>query len=100
MLDNFYGEFSTLLEKAEEAEPAGMQPNQPTMTDIECSVCGRPMQVHMRLPIEPSMFERWLDLWYETAGEVFEPQTADLFRARAHSIARSLSLGLFFKPEG
>jgi DNA topoisomerase-1 len=45
LLDNFYAEFSTLLEKAEEAEPAGMQPNQPTMTDIPCSTCGRPMQV-------------------------------------------------------
>lgn len=45
LLDNFYAEFSTLLEKAEEAEPAGMQPNQPTMTDIECGTCGRPMQV-------------------------------------------------------
>jgi DNA topoisomerase-1 len=45
LLDNFYAEFSTLLEKAEESEPAGMQPNQPTMTDIPCSTCGRPMQV-------------------------------------------------------
>lgn len=45
LLDNFYAEFSSLLEKAEEAEPAGMQPNQPTMTDIECGTCGRPMQV-------------------------------------------------------
>ncbi len=45
LLDNFYAEFSTLLERAEEGEPVGMQPNQPTMTDIECSTCGRPMQV-------------------------------------------------------
>jgi len=45
LLDNFYREFRALLEKAEEAEPEGMQPNVPTMTDIECSVCGRPMQV-------------------------------------------------------
>lgn len=45
LLDNFYGEFSSLLEKAQEAEPAGMQANEPTMTDIECSTCGRPMQV-------------------------------------------------------
>jgi len=45
LLDNFYAEFRALLEKAEEPEPEGMQPNQPTMTDIECSVCGRPMQV-------------------------------------------------------
>ncbi len=45
LLDSFYAEFSTLLEKAEEAEPVGMQPNEPTMTDIPCSTCGRPMQV-------------------------------------------------------
>ncbi|MCB1706106.1 MAG: type I DNA topoisomerase [Halioglobus sp.] len=45
LLDNFYDEFTTLLEKAEEPEPAGMQPNQPTMTDIKCATCGRPMQV-------------------------------------------------------
>ncbi len=45
LLDDFYAEFSGLLEKAEEAEPVGMQPNQPTMTDIECTTCGRPMQI-------------------------------------------------------
>ena len=45
LLDNFYAEFSDLLEKAEEPEPDGMQPNQPTMTDIKCATCGRPMQV-------------------------------------------------------
>ena len=26
-------------------EPLGMQPNEPTMTDIPCSKCGRPMQI-------------------------------------------------------
>ena len=45
LLDQFYAEFSTLLEKAGEPEPAGMQRNEPTMTDIECSNCGRDMQV-------------------------------------------------------
>jgi DNA topoisomerase-1 len=45
LLDDFYAEFRALLEKAEEPEPDGMQPNEPTMTDIECSTCGRPMQV-------------------------------------------------------
>ena len=45
LLDNFYDEFTGLLERAEEPEPAGMQPNQPTMTDIKCATCGRPMQV-------------------------------------------------------
>jgi hemoglobin len=60
---------------------------------------GRPMQVHMRLPLEPEMFGRWLDLWHETAGEVFEEPIAELFRAKARNIARSLSLGAFFRPE-
>ncbi|MFK8048905.1 MAG: type I DNA topoisomerase [Halioglobus sp.] len=45
LLDEFYSEFQGLLEKAEEPEPNGMQRNEPTMTDIECSTCARPMQV-------------------------------------------------------
>jgi DNA topoisomerase I len=45
LLDSFYAEFSDLLEKAGEPEPVGMQPNEPTMTDIQCSNCGRPMQI-------------------------------------------------------
>ena len=45
LLDQFYAEFSGLLEKAGEPEPAGMQLNEPTMTDIECSNCGRPMNI-------------------------------------------------------
>ncbi|MDZ7781778.1 MAG: type I DNA topoisomerase [Halioglobus sp.] len=45
LLDEFYAEFSALLEKAQEPEPAGMQPNEPTMTDIPCDDCGRPMQI-------------------------------------------------------
>jgi hemoglobin len=60
---------------------------------------GRPMRAHMRLPLEPPMFERWLELWSETAGEVFEPEAAEVFRAKARNIARSLSLGLFFRPD-
>ena len=45
LLNSFYAEFSGLLEKAGEDEPVGMQLNEPTMTDIECSTCSRPMQV-------------------------------------------------------
>jgi DNA topoisomerase-1 len=45
LLDRFYAEFRQLLEQAEEPEPLGMQPNEPTMTDIECATCGRPMQI-------------------------------------------------------
>ncbi len=45
LLDSFYAEFSGLLEAAGEPQPAGMQPNEPTMTDIPCAQCGRPMQI-------------------------------------------------------
>ena len=45
LLDQFYGEFRDLLVKAEEPEPNGMQPNEPTMTDIPCGTCGRDMQI-------------------------------------------------------
>jgi DNA topoisomerase-1 len=45
LLNTFYADFSALLEKAGEPEPAGMQPNEPTPTDIICDNCGRNMQI-------------------------------------------------------
>jgi DNA topoisomerase-1 len=45
LLDEFYSEFSALLEAAGEDQPNGMEPNNPTPTDIECDSCGRAMQV-------------------------------------------------------
>ena len=44
VLDAFYGDFSAKLSVAE-SEKGGMRPNQPTDTDVECSQCGRHMQV-------------------------------------------------------
>lgn len=76
-----------------------------TLTDFWSSVMlssgryhGRPMQVHARQPIRPEMFDRWLTLWGETAGEMFAPEAADLFRAKAARIGESLKYGLFFNP--
>jgi len=43
-LDEFYEEFSAELAKAEQDE-GGMRRNEPTMTDIACETCERPMQV-------------------------------------------------------
>lgn len=59
---------------------------------------GNPMAAHMKLPIQPHFFERWLALWQETAGEVFAPEPAALFRHKAGRIAESLKLGLFYRP--
>ncbi|MCG6656377.1 type I DNA topoisomerase [Halomonas campisalis] len=43
LLDAFYAEFKKELEEAE--SEAGMRPNQPVPTDIDCPTCGRKMQV-------------------------------------------------------
>ena len=45
LLDQFYAEFQERLTRAESPEPVGMQSNAPTMTDIDCDKCGRPMQI-------------------------------------------------------
>ncbi|WP_444921894.1 type I DNA topoisomerase [Microbulbifer sp. CnH-101-G] len=44
LLDEFYQDFSSRLEKAQSSD-AGMRRNTPTDTDIECSKCGRHMQI-------------------------------------------------------
>ena len=43
-------------------------------------------------------FERWLALWRETAAELFAPDLAAQFAAKAGRIAESLKLALFYRP--
>ena len=59
---------------------------------------GNPMAAHLKLPIEPRFFERWLALWRETSAELFAPDLALQFRAKAERIAESLKLALFYRP--
>jgi len=59
---------------------------------------GNPMAAHLKLPIQPVFFERWLALWRETASELFAPDPAAQFRAKAERIAESLKLALFYRP--
>lgn len=59
---------------------------------------GDPLGAHRKHPIVPEMFTRWLALWGETADEIFAPDVAEAFRAKASRIAESLQLGLFFRP--
>jgi hemoglobin len=59
---------------------------------------GNPMAAHVKHPIEPAFFDRWLVLWRETATELFAPPIADRFRDKAERIAESLKLALFFRP--
>jgi hemoglobin len=59
---------------------------------------GNPMAAHLKLPIEPHFFERWLALWRQTASELFAPEAAARFRDKAERIAESLKLALFYRP--
>lgn len=60
---------------------------------------GSPMAVHGRLPqLREDMFIPWLALFHETAGELFDPPRAALVGEKAERIARSLRLGLFYRP--
>ena len=60
---------------------------------------GNPMLAHMRLKmVRPEHFERWLALFQDTAKEICPPEIADLFIRRSHTIARSLQLGMFWRP--
>ena len=59
---------------------------------------GNPMAAHLRhgARLSRPMFERWLALWSETAGEVMPPAGAAALRAKAARIAESLQFGLAF----
>jgi hemoglobin len=65
---------------------------------------GNPMMAHLKhvAAIRPAMFERWLELWRETARETLDEHFAAGVTAKAERIAESLQLGMFFKlqPRG
>jgi hemoglobin len=55
---------------------------------------GSPMQKHARLPVDAQHFDRWLQLFGETARAVCPPAVAAVFEQRAATIARSLEMGV------
>ena len=55
---------------------------------------GQPMAKHLPLGIDTSHFNRWLELFVETAQDVCPPAAAALFIDRAHRIADSLEMGI------
>ena len=55
---------------------------------------GRPMPKHLPLPIDARHFDRWLELFAETARALCPPIAADHFIERARRIAESLELGV------
>src|SRR5437868_6916943 len=55
---------------------------------------GTPMVKHLPLPVDADHFDRWLELFEQTAREICPPQAAAHFVERARRIAASLELGI------
>lgn len=55
---------------------------------------GRPMEKHLPLPVDAAHFDRWVELFEETAREICSPAGAEHVVERAKSIAQSLELGI------
>jgi hemoglobin len=55
---------------------------------------GRPMQAHFNLPVDSSHFDRWLELFEQTANELCPPVAAAHFIERARRIADSFEMGI------
>lgn len=61
---------------------------------------GQPMTVHQGVEeITEGLFTPWLNLFHQTCVELFDAPRAAIVGQKAERIARSLKLGLFFKPE-
>ena len=84
----------------------GWDPHLEKMCDFWSSVMlrtgrykGNPMLMHMRQKaIRPQHFVRWLDLFRQTARDRTPAPIAELFIDRAETIARSLEMGMFYRP--
>jgi hemoglobin len=63
---------------------------------------GRPLPAHIKHgdSIRPESFERWLELWRETSGELLDPASAAAMQEKAERIGESLSLGISFYRDG
>lgn len=61
---------------------------------------GQPMVVHQHVEgLTEGLFTPWLGLFHQTCADLFDAPRAAIVGQKAERIARSLKLGLFFKPE-
>lgn len=108
LVDRFYGKVrqDPQLGPVFEAAITDWTPHLETMRRFWSSVVlrtgtyhGSPMQKHAALPdLTPELFGRWLELFDETLAQTYAPPLAAAFSERAHLIARSLQIGLFYRP--
>jgi hemoglobin len=91
----------------ERAIPGDWGAHLATMRDFWSSVMltsgrykGNAVAVHQRVKgIDLHLFDRWLALFDQTCGELFNEAIATAFRAKATRIAESLKLALFYRPD-
>jgi hemoglobin len=89
------------------AIPGDWQPHLNTMYAFWSSVMltsgryrGNPVAKHLAVDgITLEMFDRWLALFNETCGELFDDRLREEFTAKAARIAESLKLALFYRPD-
>lgn len=55
---------------------------------------GRPLNPHLRLPLQAEHFDRWLALFEETATELFSAEIAHEFMIRARRMADNFELAI------
>ena len=75
------------------AVPGDWAPHLTTMRDFWSSVMlttgrykGNPMAVHLRIEgIAPPLFDRWLALFGQTCGELFDVDTAEAFSTKGRA---------------
>lgn len=58
------------------------------------SYAGRPLPPHLRLNLQGQHFDRWLELFEQTAREIFPVEAAIIFIDRARRIADSFEMAI------
>jgi hemoglobin len=110
LVDRFYAKLRRDPELAPiflRAIPGDWQPHLNKMYAFWSSVMltsgrykGNPVAKHLAVKgIKFELFERWLALFDETCGELFDDRLATEFREKATRIAESLKLALFYRPD-
>ncbi len=103
LVRSFYGKVraDALLAPVFNARIADWEPHLRRMCEFWSSVAlmtgiyhGRPMEKHLPLPVDSRHFDRWLQLFEQTAREVCPPAAAAHFIERARRIAESLEIGI------
>jgi hemoglobin len=110
LVDSFYAKIRADTELGPifmRAIPGDWGPHLATMRNFWSSVMltsgrykGNPVAVHQRVEgMELRLFDRWLSLFEQTCDELFDAPVAVEFRIKAHRIAESLKLALFYRPD-